>query len=148
MDAAAANNTGNNVTRAVDEAVDDVREAFNDAREAVSATSDKIKKSLRRRSTHLTAEVSTREKQVENDDALKNELARLEAIDSTWKHPMGFKLLAALRILNAPADPVLNDTGEFFCRYVVVCCVCCVTFFFNLIHILCTTYIIIYLITS
>lgn len=41
-----ANNTGNNVTRAVDEAVDDVREAFNDARAAVSATSDKIKKSL------------------------------------------------------------------------------------------------------
>ena len=74
-----ANNTGNNVTRAVDEAVDDVREAFNDARAAVSATSDKIKKSLQRRSTHLTAEVSTREKQVENDDALKNELARLEA---------------------------------------------------------------------
>ena len=122
MDAAVANNTGNNdnvVSRAVDEAVDDAREAFNDTRKAVSATSDKIKKSLRRRSTHLTAEVSTKEKQLENDDALKNELVRLEATDSTWTHPMGFKLLAALRILNAPADPVLNDTGG----YLLYCCV-------------------------
>ena len=69
------------------------------------------KKTITKRPSHLT-DVSTKEKHLENDDAIKEELLRIEASDdSTWSHPMGFNLLSALRILNAPADPILNNTG-------------------------------------
>ena len=47
----------------------------------------------------------------EHDEALRNEVERLEQFDADWKHPMGFNMLSALRILNAPADPVLSNTG-------------------------------------
>ncbi|KAL7523240.1 hypothetical protein ACHAWF_001953 [Thalassiosira exigua] len=63
-----------------------------------------------RRSSHLS-DTSTREQLLENDEALKAELVRLERGDSQWRHPMGFDFLSALRILNAPADPVLSNTG-------------------------------------
>ena len=66
---------------------------------------------LRRRSSHL-ADASATERLTEDDEALKNELHRLEASDDAqFQHPIGFSWLAALRILNAPADPVLNNTG-------------------------------------
>lgn len=48
---------------------------------------------------------------MESDEALRNELSRLESSGSKWTHPMGFSLLSSLRIFNAPMDPVLNNTG-------------------------------------
>ncbi|KAL7528514.1 hypothetical protein ACHAXR_002489 [Thalassiosira sp. AJA248-18] len=62
------------------------------------------------RSGHLT-DTSTKEKLLENDAAIKTELERLESSDSQWRHPIGFGLLSALRILNAPFDPILSNTG-------------------------------------
>lgn len=41
----------------------------------------------------------------DNEEALKNELGRMEATDSQWDPPMGLGLLQALRVRNAPMDP-------------------------------------------
>ena len=66
-----------------------------------------------RRPSHLN-EISSKERHLENDDALKQELLRVEtAHSSDWTHPIGFNFLSALRILNAPGDPVLNNTGYY-----------------------------------
>lgn len=67
---------------------------------------------VRKRSSHLL-DTTAKEKLIENDTALKKELERLEASDSHWNHPVGFNLLAALRILNAAGDPVFRNTGHW-----------------------------------
>jgi len=68
----------------------------------------------RKRSEHLS-DVSRQEiKRIEdNEQALKNELARMEATDSQWNPPMGFGFLQGLRVLNAAADPVLAKNGHW-----------------------------------
>jgi len=67
-------------------------------------------KKVAMRSSHL-AGTSIKDIILENDKTLKDELVRLESTDSAWSHPIGFNLLGALQILNAPMDPVLNNTG-------------------------------------
>ena len=69
----------------------------------------------RRRSGHIS-NVSRQDvkRTDDHEEALKNELARMEATDSQWEDPpMGFGLLQALRILNAPADPILTKNGHW-----------------------------------
>ena len=66
----------------------------------------------RRRSSHL-AEKAAEEVLLEQDAALKAELSRMETDESQWKHPIGFNLLSALRILNAPFDPVFTKSGHW-----------------------------------
>eukprot|EP00984_Skeletonema_dohrnii_P008904 scaffold3309_cov118-Skeletonema_dohrnii-CCMP3373.AAC.7 len=72
------------------------------------------KKQQRKRSEHLS-DVSRQDvKRIDdNEEALKNELARMEATDSQWTPPMGFGLLQAFRVLNAPIDPVLTKNGHW-----------------------------------
>lgn len=67
-----------------------------------------------KRSGHIS-DISRQEvKRIDdNEEALKNELARMEATDSQWDPPMGFGILQALRVLNAPMDPVLTKNGHW-----------------------------------
>ena len=65
---------------------------------------------VRKTSSHLTDEsvIASRDKLEENDAALLAEVSRLET-DPKHKPVMGFKnLINALRILNAPIDPVFR----------------------------------------
>lgn len=72
------------------------------------------RKRVQRRRSHLS-DVSRHDVRRidDNEEALKNELARMEATDSQWTPPMGFGFVQALRILNAPADPVLSKNGHW-----------------------------------
>ncbi len=81
------------------------------SREMPNLSSDE-NKPQRRRSSHLL-DAHKKEKYLEYEYALDSELTRIEATDSNWTHPMGFHLFAAMRILNAPLDPVLKATGDW-----------------------------------
>jgi len=80
----------------------------------IRPTNRKRVQERRRRSEHLS-DISRQEvKRIDdNEEALKNELARMEATDSQWNPPMGFGILQALRVLNAPVDPVLTKNGHW-----------------------------------
>ena len=68
----------------------------------------------RQRSGHLEGVTKNDVRRLnDNEEALKNELLRLEATDSQWDTPIGFGFIQALRVLNAPFDPVLSKMGEW-----------------------------------
>ncbi|KAL7492189.1 hypothetical protein ACHAWT_001371 [Skeletonema menzelii] len=77
-------------------------------------TTNRKKVQQRRRSGHIS-DVSRQDvkRTDDHEEALKNELARMEATDSQWDPPMGFGLFQALRILNAPVDPLLTKNGHW-----------------------------------